>query len=64
MLNRNRPNITDSSSEPAAQLQAKLDLKVAELQKETMDQSLAKSFPDWDLNPPVLLVRRRSSKLL
>lgn len=64
MLNRSKPIIQNSSTEPAAQMQAKLDLKIEELQKQTINQSLAESFPAWDLNPPALLVRRRSSKVL
>ncbi|MBG9793747.1 hypothetical protein ABD76_15035 [Paenibacillus dendritiformis] len=64
MLNRSKPIIQNSSTEPAAQMQAKLDLKMEELQRQTINQSLAESFPAWDLNPPAVLVRRRSSKLL
>lgn len=64
MLNRSKPIIQNSSTEPAAQMQAKLDLKIEELQRQTINQSLAESFPAWDLNPPAVLVRRRSSKLL
>lgn len=63
MLNRSKPIILNSSTEPVDQMQAKLDLKIEELQKQTVNQSLAESFPAWDLNPPAVLVRRRSSKL-
>ncbi|MCV4233769.1 hypothetical protein OHJ21_21650 [Virgibacillus sp. LDC1] len=64
MLNRSKPIIQNSSTEPAGQMQAKLDLKIEELQRQTINESLAESFPAWDLNPPAVLVRRRSSKLL
>lgn len=64
MLNRSKPIIQNSSTEPAAQMQAKLDLKIEELQRQTINESLAESFPAWDLNPPAVLVRRRSSKIL
>lgn len=64
MLNRSKPIIQISSTEPAAQMQAKLDQKIEEVQRQTINQSLAESFPAWDLNPPPVLVRRRSSKLL
>ncbi len=52
------------STEPVASMQEKLDLSIEELQKQTINQSLAENFPSWDLNPPAILVRRRSSKLL
>ncbi|MGG3508833.1 hypothetical protein ABES58_25695 [Paenibacillus lautus] len=64
MLNRSKPIIQNSSTEPAVQMQAKLDLKIEELQRQTINESLAESFPAWDLNPPAVLVRRRSSKIL
>lgn len=64
MLNRGKPIIQNSSTEPIDQMQAKLDLKIEEVQKQTVNQSLAESFPSWDLNPPAVLVRRRSSKIL
>ncbi|MNB98030.1 hypothetical protein D3C75_452720 [compost metagenome] len=63
MLNRGRPIIQQLSTEQAGQMQEKLDLQIEELQKQTTNQSLAESFPAWDLNPPAILVRRRSSKL-
>lgn len=43
-------------------MQRKLDLSVEQLQKNTMNQALAESFPAWDLNPPMVLVRRRKSE--
>ncbi|WP_194540492.1 hypothetical protein MKY82_01775 [Paenibacillus sp. FSL W7-1279] len=64
MLNRSKPIIQNTSTEPAAQMQSKLDLKIEELQRQTINESLAESFPAWDLNPPAVLVRRRSSKIL
>ena len=35
-----------------------------EVEKETINFTLATQFPDWDLTPPTTLVRRRSTKLL
>lgn len=64
MLNRSRPIMQTISTEPVASMQEKLDLSIEELQKQTINQSLAENFPSWDLNPPAILVRRRSSKLL
>lgn len=64
MLNRGKPIIQPAASAPATEMQAKLDLKIEELQKQTINEPLAESFPAWDLNPPAVLVRRRSSKLL
>lgn len=64
MLNRSKPIIQNISTEPAGQMQTKLDLKLEELQRQTINESLAESFPAWDLNPPAVLVRRRSSKIL
>lgn len=64
MLNRSKPIIQNTSTEPAGQMQTKLDLKIEELQRQTINESLAESFPAWDLNPPAVLVRRRSSKIL
>ncbi|ANY73394.1 hypothetical protein BBD41_12810 [Paenibacillus ihbetae] len=64
LLNRTKPVNQNSSTEPADQKQLKLDLKIEELQRQTINQSLAESFPAWDLNPPAILVRRRSSKVL
>lgn len=64
MLNRSKPIIQNTSTEPAGQMQTKLDLKLEELQRQTINESLAESFPAWDLNPPAVLVRRRSSKIL
>lgn len=64
MLNRSKPIIQNTSTEPTGQMQAKLDLKIEELQRQTINESLAESFPAWDLNPPAVLVRRRSSKIL
>lgn len=64
MLNRSKPIIQNTSTEPADQMQTKLDLKIEELQRQTINESLAESFPAWDLNPPAVLVRRRSSKIL
>lgn len=61
MTDTGRPIVQNPSSEPAAQTQEKLDLIIEELQKQTVDKSLADSFPDWDLNPPAMLVRRRST---
>ncbi|GKU77776.1 hypothetical protein [Paenibacillus sp. L3-i20] len=64
MLNRSRSIIQHSTTGPSADMQAKLDQKIEQLQKQTVNQSLAENFPSWDLNPPAVLVRRRSSKLL
>ncbi|PAD78353.1 hypothetical protein CHH67_06190 [Paenibacillus campinasensis] len=64
MLNRSKPVIQNSSTDSTDQMQEKLDLKIEELQKQTLNQSLAECFPTWDLNPPAILVRRRSSKVL
>lgn len=64
MLNRSKPIIQNTSTEAAGQMQAKLDLKIEELQRQTINESLAESFPAWDLNPPAVLVRRRSTKIL
>lgn len=64
MLNRSKPIIQNTSTELAGQMQTKLDLKIEELQRQTINESLAESFPAWDLNPPAVLVRRRSSKIL
>mgnify|MGYP001305484110 CR=1 FL=1 len=61
MVNRVRP-IIHASPEAAARMQEELDRKIEEVQKQTTDESLARSFPDWDLNPPAVLVRRRSAK--
>jgi len=60
MTNTGRPIIQNPSSEPAAEMQEKLVSIIEELQKQTVDKSLADSFPEWDLNPPSVLVRRRS----
>lgn len=35
-----------------------------EVEKETVNSSLATQFPEWDLTPPANLVKRRSTKLL
>ena len=64
ILNRSNPIIQAANTDPNEQIQAKLDLKIEELQQQTVNQSLAESFPSWDLNPPAILVRRRSSKIL
>jgi hypothetical protein len=62
MINRGRP-VIHTSPETAARMQEELDRKIEELQKQTTNSSLANSFPAWDLNPPAILVRRRSTKL-
>lgn len=36
---------------------------INEIEKETINSALATQFPQWDLTPPVSLVKRRSTKL-
>ena len=35
-----------------------------EVEKETINSTLATQFPKWDLSPPATLIKRRSTKLL
>lgn len=42
----------------------KFKLAMEELEKETTNTALVTQFPQWDLKPPVNLVKRRSTKLL
>jgi len=37
---------------------------IQEVEKETINSTLATQFPEWDLKPPATLVKRRSTKLL
>jgi|HigsolmetaAR204D_1030405.scaffolds.fasta_scaffold02506_4 hypothetical protein len=64
MINRNRPILHNPSPEQPDPKREQLDSKIEELQKQTISKSLADSFPEWDLNPPSILVRRRRSSFL
>lgn len=54
LLNRNK--VTDVESNFIKGLQ--------EVEKETINATLATQFPEWDLKPPATLIKRRSSKFL
>jgi hypothetical protein len=63
MINKSRPIIRHPSPEPVSRSRKpeQPDALIEELQKQSISQSLADSFPDWDLNPPNRLVRRRKT---
>ncbi|OUS69483.1 hypothetical protein B1748_31370 [Paenibacillus sp. MY03] len=62
MLNRAKPIISGVAERVAAQ-EEKFNMGMQEIQKVTANQALAEQFPDWDLKPPALLIKRRSSKI-
>lgn len=39
------------------------DQMMKEVEKETINNTLATQFPEWDLKPPANLVRRKRTKL-
>jgi len=61
--NENQPNVLNrvKSNEKA---QNSFQRMLQEVEKETINSALATQFPEWDLNPPTKLVKRRSTKLL
>jgi len=63
-MNRVRPIIGTVSSEQIAQREKELELKIEQMQKQSIDESFAQNFPAWDLNPPVILIRRKGKRLI
>lgn len=55
LLNRNKPKEGEANH---------FQRILQEVEKETINSSLATQFPEWDLTPPATLVKRRSTKLL
>lgn len=55
VLNRKKSIVDNSSSS--------FEKMMKEVEKETINKTLATQFPDWDLKPPANLVRRKRTKL-
>lgn len=43
---------------------ASFEKMMKEVENETVNNTLATQFPEWDLKPPANLVRRKQTKLL
>lgn len=63
-MSKIRPLIGIVNHEQIEQQEKVLQQKIEKLQQQSINESLAETFPDWDLNPPTMLIRRKGNKHL
>lgn len=61
--NENQPNVLNRAKSKENN-HSSFQRMFQEIEQETTNSALATQFPEWDLNPPATLVKRRSTKLL
>ena len=61
--NENQPNVLNTVKSKE-NTQSSFQRILLEVEKETINSTLATQFPEWDLNPPATLVKRRRTKFL